>query len=80
MDNKPLIGYFLSPASEFLVSFQLINKGLPKTLHGYGDEQSNKNKLAYIVGKGINPFSSNKDYSLYFFDNEVIVSLGDNKN
>ncbi|AYO37456.1 glucosyltransferase domain-containing protein [Serratia sp. P2ACOL2] len=80
MDNKPLIGYFLSPASEFLASFQLINKGLPQTLHGYGDEQSNKNKLAYIVGKGIKPFLSNKDYSLYFFDNEVIVSLGYSKN
>lgn len=80
MDNKPLIGYFLSPASEFLASFQLINKGLPQTLHGYGDEQSNKNKLAYIVGKGIKPFSSNKDYSLYFLDDEVIVSLGNNKN
>ncbi|HGM5490495.1 TPA: glucosyltransferase domain-containing protein [Serratia fonticola] len=76
MSSKPLVGYFLSPASEFLASFQLINKGLTQTLHGYVDEQANMNRLAKMIDKGIKPISSNKDYSLYIFENEAIVTLG----
>lgn len=80
IDNKPLIGHFLSPASEFIASFQLINKGFTQTLHGYGDEQANINRLAGMIEKGIKPVSSNKDYSLYVSGNEAIVTLGTTKN
>lgn len=80
MDNKPLIGHFLSPASEFIASFQLINKGFTQTLHGYGDEQANMNRLTGMRDKGIKPVSSNKDYSLYVLGNEAIVRLGATKN
>ncbi|GAK26966.1 hypothetical protein SLIQ_09820 [Serratia liquefaciens FK01] len=79
-ENKPLIGYFLSPASEFLASFQLINKGFPQTLHGYGDEQNNMNKLSAMINNGVKPVSSNKDYSLFISDNTAIVKLGENNN
>ncbi|MDR8482109.1 glucosyltransferase domain-containing protein [Serratia nevei] len=80
MENKPLIGYFLSPASEFLASFQLINKGFPQTLHGYGDEQNNKNVLSRMISSGIKPISTNKEYSLFISGNTAIVSLGANNN
>ncbi|MEL5656455.1 glucosyltransferase domain-containing protein [Serratia ureilytica] len=80
VDNKPLIGYFLSPASEFLASFQLINKGFPQTLHGYGDEQNNKNVLSRMISSGIKPISTNKEYSLFISGNTAIVSLGTDNN
>jgi hypothetical protein len=80
MNNKPLIGHFLSLAAEFIASFQLINKGFTQTLHGYGDEQANRNRLAGIIEKGIKPVSSNKDYSLYVSGNEAIVTLGTTRN
>ncbi|MOA22012.1 hypothetical protein D3C78_1425400 [compost metagenome] len=80
MENKPLIDHFLSPASEFIASFQLINKGLTQTLHGYGDEQTNMDRLAGMREKGIKPVSSNKDYSLYVSGNEAIVTLGSANN
>lgn len=80
MENKPLIGHFLSPASEFIASFQLINKGFTQTLHGYVDEQANMDRLAGMIEKGIKPVSSNKDYSLYVSGNEAIVTLGTTKN
>ncbi|EGT0660665.1 glucosyltransferase domain-containing protein [Citrobacter werkmanii] len=76
IDNKPLIGYFVSPATEFLASYQLVNKGFTQTLHGYGDEQENKNKLSDMIKKGIKPVSSNKYYSLFISDNNAIVFLG----
>lgn len=79
MENKPLISYFLSPASEFLASFQLINKGLPQTSHGYEDEGKNKIKLADIKAQGFKPVISNKDYSLYIFGDKAIVKLGSNE-
>lgn len=76
IDSKPLIGYFILPATEFLASFQLINKGLPQTLHGYGEEQENKNRLADMINKGVRPVSSNEYYSLFISDNSAIVVLG----
>lgn len=51
IDNKPLIGYFVFPATEFLASYQLVNKGFTQTLHGYGDEQENKNRLSDMIKK-----------------------------
>lgn len=76
IENKPLIGYFVSPATEFLASFQLINKGFPQTLHGYGDEQKNKEMLASMINKGIKPISSNDYYSLFISENNAVVYLG----
>ncbi|MEG1155500.1 MAG: glucosyltransferase domain-containing protein [Acinetobacter sp.] len=76
INNKPLIGYFVSPATEFLASFQLLNKGLPQTRHGYGDAQENKNQLTEMVNKGIKPVTSNQYYSLFISDNTAIVFLG----
>lgn len=76
IDNKPLIGHFVFPATEFLASYQLVNKGFTQTLHGYGDEQENKNKLSDIIKKGIKPVSSNEYYTLFISDNNAIVFLG----
>lgn len=76
IDNKPLIGHFVFPATEFLASFQLINKGLLQTQHGYSDVQENKIKLANMINKGIKPVSSNQYYSLFISDNTAIVFLG----
>lgn len=76
MENKPLIGHFLSPASQFLASFQLINKGLTQTTHGYGNEDSNNQLLQKIIQKGISPVVSNSAYSLYVEDGTAIVKLG----
>lgn len=56
IDNKPLIGYFVSPATEFLASYQLVNKRFTQTLHGYGDEQGNKNKLSDMIKKVLNRY------------------------
>ncbi|WP_168415910.1 glucosyltransferase domain-containing protein [Erwinia amylovora] len=78
IENKPLIGYFVFPATEFLASFQLINKGLPQTLHGYGDEKGNKDRLANMINKGVTPVSYNEYYSLFISDNNAIVVLGRN--
>lgn len=80
IDNKPLIGHFVFPATEFLASYQLVNKGFTQTLHGYGDEQENKNKLSDIIKKGIKPVSSNEYYTLFISDNNAIVFLGKYKN
>ncbi|TPG62736.1 glucosyltransferase domain-containing protein [Ewingella americana] len=81
IENKPLIGYFLSPATEFLASFQLINKGIPQMSHGYGDEQGNKQNIENIVKENIAPVVSNKDYSIYIKDSLAVVKLGnDNLN
>ena len=76
IDNKPLIGYFVFPATKFLASYQLINKGFTQTLHGYGDEQKNKNILSEMIKKGIKPVSSNEYYTLFISDNNAIVFLG----
>ncbi|EPS2039349.1 glucosyltransferase domain-containing protein [Citrobacter braakii] len=76
IDNKPLIGHFVFPATEFLASYQLVNKGFTQTLHGYGDEQENKNKLSDIIKKGIKPVSSNEYYTLFISDDNAIVFLG----
>ncbi|WP_142417758.1 glucosyltransferase domain-containing protein [Citrobacter braakii] len=76
IDNKPLIGHFVFPATEFLASYQLVNKGFTQTIHGYGDEQENKNKLSDIIKKGIKPVSSNEYYTLFISDNNAIVFLG----
>ena len=76
IDNKPLIGHFVFPATEFLASYQLVNKGFTQTLHGYGDEQENKNKLSDIIKKGIKPVSLNEYYTLFISDNNAIVFLG----
>ena len=76
IDNKPLIGHFVFPATEFLASYQLVNKGFTQTLHGYGDEQENKNKLSDIIKKGIKPVSSNEYYTLFISDNNAVVFLG----
>lgn len=76
IDNKPLIGYFVFPATEFLASYQLVNKGFTQTLHGYGDEQENKNRLSDMIKKGIKPVSSNEYYTLFISDNNAIVLLG----
>ncbi|KAF1369410.1 glucosyltransferase domain-containing protein [Yokenella regensburgei] len=78
IENKPSIGYFVFPATEFLASFQLINKGLPQTLHGYGNEQENKDVLANMMNKGILPGSSNEYYSLFISDSTAVVVLGRN--
>lgn len=77
--NKPLIGYFLSPASEFVASFQLINKGFTQTLHGYDDEQKNINTLFSLFDQNISPVVSNKEYSLFISGDTAIVFLGSNK-
>jgi len=76
MENKPLIGYFLSPASQFLASFQMINKGLKQTTHGYVNEVDNTRLLQTMVQKGINPVVSNSAYSVYVEDGTAIVKLG----
>ncbi|HGW6102557.1 TPA: glucosyltransferase domain-containing protein [Citrobacter werkmanii] len=76
IENKPLVGHFVFPATEFLASFQLINKGLLQTQHGYSDVQENKIKLANMISKGIKPVSSNQYYSLFISDNTAIVFLG----
>lgn len=76
MENKPLIGYFLSPASQFLASFQMINKGLTQTTHGYVNEVDNTRLLQTMVQKGINPVVSNSAYSVYVEDGMAIVKLG----
>jgi len=74
--NKPLIRYFLSPASEFLASFQLINKGLTQTKHGYGEENDNRQQLQKMLKEGIIPVVSNSAYSLYIEKNTALVKLG----
>ncbi|PQK89450.1 hypothetical protein CG432_12265 [Pantoea ananatis] len=76
MENKPLIGHFLSPASQFLASFQLINKGFTQTTHGYGNEDDNHQLLQKMLQKGINPVIANSAYSLYVEDGTAIVKLG----
>lgn len=76
IDNKPLIGYFVYPATQFLASFQLINKGLPQTRHGYTDVAESKNQLASMINKGIQPVSSNEYYSLFIEKNAAIIYLG----
>jgi hypothetical protein len=76
IDNKPLIGYFVFPATQFLASFQLVNKGLPQTRHGYTDVDESKNEFANMVNQGIKPVSSNEYYSLFIMNNAAIVYLG----
>ena len=76
VESKPLIGYFVFPATEFLASFQLINKGLTQTRHGYTDVNESKNQFADMINKGIEPVSSNEYYSLFISDNTAIVYLG----
>lgn len=76
VESKPLIGYFVFPATEFLASFQLINKGLTQTRHGYTDVNESKNQFADMINKGIKPVSSNEYYSLFISDNTAIVYLG----
>lgn len=76
IDNKPLIGYFVYPATQFLASFQLVNKGLPQTRHGYTDVDESKNQLANMINKGIQPVSSNEYYSLFIENNAAIIYLG----
>lgn len=80
IENKPLISYFVFPATQFLASFQLINKGFPQTLHGYGNESGNKEQLTDMINKGIKPISSNEYYSLFISDNNAIVYLGNYHN
>ncbi|WP_230326433.1 hypothetical protein [Citrobacter sp. Res13-Sevr-PEB04-36] len=75
-ENKPLIKHFLSPATEFLASYQLINKGLSQTKHGYDNENENKDQLNNMTSKGAKPVSSNKYYSLFVSGNNAIVFLG----
>ncbi|GBU13114.1 hypothetical protein AwEntero_17150 [Enterobacterales bacterium] len=76
IENKPLIDDFLSPASQFLASFQLINKGLTQTTHGYGEENNNNITLQNMVNKGIKPIISNTEYSIYLKDSLAVIKLG----
>lgn len=76
IDNKPLINHFLSPATQFIASFQLINKGLIQTTHGYGQEHSNAQKLKSIISEGVKPIIANAEYAIYLKDNLAIVKLG----
>lgn len=75
-DNKPLIGYFLSPADQFLASFQLINKGFTQTTHGYGEESDNSQALQEMVNKGLKPVVYNAEYSIYLKDTLAVIKLG----
>ncbi|WP_439413082.1 glucosyltransferase domain-containing protein [Enterobacter ludwigii] len=74
--SKPLINYFLSPATQFLASFQLINKGFIQTTRGYGEEDDNKKTLLILRDEGIKPIVSNKEYAIYLKDNLAIIQLG----
>lgn len=76
IENKPLIGYFLSPAAEFMASFQLIDKGVLQTSHGYGEEQGNNTTLKNIINEKIKPVVANNEYSIYIQDNLAIIKLG----
>jgi len=74
--NKPLLNYFLSPASGFLASYQLINKGFMQTTHGYDKAQEERIIEATIIAHNTKPQISNQEYSIYISDNNAVVALG----
>lgn len=76
INNKPLVGYFLSPATQFLASFQLMNKGLTSTTYGYNEEEKNSQTLQKLIIDGIKPDIKNAEYSIYFNKNIAIIKLG----
>lgn len=76
VNSKPLIGYFLTPATQFLASFQLMDKGFIQTTRGYVDEADNTTTLQNIISEGIKPTVSNAKYSIYIKDDLAIVKLG----
>ncbi|WP_369789778.1 glucosyltransferase domain-containing protein [Rouxiella sp. WC2420] len=79
LNSKPLVGYFLSPATQFLASFQLINKGLTSTTYGYGEEENNSQVLQKLIIDGVRPEIKNAEYSIYFNKNVAIIKLGSTK-
>ena len=70
--NKPVMKYFISPASEYIASFQLINKGFPQTTHGYSEEWKNEQSFTEYINRDVKPIVSNSEYSIYV-DNKVAI-------
>lgn len=78
INNKPVIHYFVSPAGQFLASFQLINKGLTQTTHGYGEENDNKKILQHMIEQGTEPTVCNPEYCIYIKNDLAMIKLGNN--
>ncbi|GKX50978.1 glucosyltransferase domain-containing protein [Budvicia aquatica] len=78
LNQKPAINYFLSPAEEFIASFQLVNKGFTNTNHGYWEEHKNKIIFNNFLSENISPLIQNREYSIYVKDKTAIIRLGNN--
>jgi len=76
--NKPVMKYFISPASEYIASFQLINKGFSQTTHGYSEESKNEKSLEGYIQRGVIPIITNSEYSIYVDNKVAIIKLWNN--
>lgn len=72
-NDKPLIYHSVSRASEFLVTYQMVNKGLIGVSEGYGIESKNKNIVLSFKKEGILPLIKNIEYSIYVKDGIAVV-------
>lgn len=72
-NDKPLISQSISRATEFLATYQIVNKGLKGVSDGYGIEKSNKEELDSFKSNGVKPYVDNNEYSIYENNGVAIV-------
>ncbi|WP_407732282.1 glucosyltransferase domain-containing protein [Pseudocitrobacter faecalis] len=72
-NEKPLIYHSVSRASEFLVTYQMVNKGLIGVSEGYGIESQNRNMVLSFKKEGVLPLIRNIEYSIYIKDGIAVV-------
>lgn len=79
LENKPSVKYLAMGSTEFLITFQLKNKGLNGVEDGYGIERRNKELLSAFISEGISPFILNEMYSIYLKDGVAIIAFNEGR-